>query len=241
MNNMKKYAGAFIIILIFSLLPLAGTQLCQANSAEPPSIIIIVPDAPDDMEIGVGGLNRAIRVDRAFESYFSFYSYQLKYIDYTLTVYTGDSSYEIRMDFPLEKYNNTFTLDWKNRTLTPGQSAARDIIFLLLRIVITLVIEAVLFLALGYRKKKSWIVFLAVNLITQAGLYIWLNTVTTPFENGYLIFTLLLGEVIILVVELITFLILVNERHRLLTAFYVIAANILSLVAGWLLLTNLPL
>ena len=52
-------------------------------------------------------------------------------------------------------------------------------------------------------------------------------------------FTLILGEFIVVVIELFIFIAFVTERPRMVTLGYVLTANLLSLVAGGLLVNAL--
>ncbi|MEJ2740893.1 MAG: hypothetical protein P8105_13905, partial [Dehalococcoidia bacterium] len=106
-------------------------------------------------------------------------------------------------------------------------------------IIVTLAIEALVFYLFGYRKKRSWLIFLIANLLTQGALNIWLNVTTTPLES-YIIFSLITGELLVIAVELAGFLTFVKEHRRWRTALYVIVANLLSLFAGGYLITVLP-
>ena len=96
-----------------------------------------------------------------------------------------------------------------------------------------------MFYLFGYRRKESWLIFLIINLLTQGVLNIWLNGSFTPLDS-YIIFSLVFGEILVLIIEMIAFLILVKEHHRLRIALYVIIANLLSLIAGGYLITVLP-
>lgn len=215
-----------------------NTSVCYANSAEPPSILIIVSNAPTDLEISIGN-TKAIRTDKVIESYYTFYSRDLKSAYYTVNVTIKDSTFEIRLDAPLKLYNNIFTLDLERQTLTPGKSLSRSIGLTSTRIILTLLIEAIVFFLFGYRKKKSWLIFLIVNLFTQGLLNVWLNGITTPLES-YIVLTLIAGEILVFIVEMLAFLTFVREHGRPRTALYVITANLLSLIAGGYLITVLP-
>jgi hypothetical protein len=234
---MKKLSLFILVLILMSCIP---THICYANSAEPPSILIIVPNAPNDLEISIGSENKAFRTDKGIESYFTFYSHQLKFTDYTLKITTGNMTFDIMLDTPLQTYNNIFTLDLESQTLTPGKLLSRSISLFALRLILTLIIEAVVFFLFGYRKKRSWMIFLIINLITQGALYIWLNGLFTPLANGYIILTLIFGEILVFTVEMSVFLTFIKEHHRLRTALFVIAANLFSLIAGGYLITTLP-
>jgi hypothetical protein len=213
--------------------------IAYANSAEPPSIIIIVRDAPKDLEINIGSIV-GYRTDKTFESNYTFYSSELRKVaDYTLHISTSGSSFEIKLSTPLKSYNNIFTLDLGSKTLTTGKSLSRSLTLLSIRIGLTLMIEGIVFFIFGFRKKISWIIFLIVNLLTQGTLYVWLNSYS-PFNN-YIIFSLIFGEILVFIVEIIAFLIIVKEHRRLRTFLYVIVANIFSLIVGGYLITILPI
>jgi hypothetical protein len=224
--------------MLLTLISFLQTPVCNADAAEPPSILIIVSSAPQDLKISTGTVT-AYRKDKGLESYFTFYLRDLVSTDYVFTITTGDKTFDIKTATPLNRYNNIYTLDLSRQTLTPGKTLWRSFSFLSLRIIFTLVIEGVVFYLFGYRKKKSWIVFLIVNLITQGILYFSLNR-ATPLDT-YVIWSLILGEIVVFIVETAAFLILINERSRWLTLLYVILANILSLIVGAYLFTLLPI
>jgi hypothetical protein len=107
-----------------------------------------------------------------------------------------------------------------------------------LRVVLTLLIEGLLFYLFGFRRKSSWIAFLVINLLTQGVLNIQLNN-AVPF-TGYLIFNLIFMELVVLLVEMISFLSYVKEHGKLRRAAYAFIANLASLVLGGWLITVLP-
>lgn len=238
---MSKRKNILLCIILLLLTVFSGTQIVSANSAEPPSIIIIVTNAPQDLEISIDGTD-ARRIDRAYESYFAFYSYLFKTVEYNLTVKTGDTVFEIVLDSPLKEYNNIYTLNLGSRTLAEGELPSRNIILVTIRVLLTLLLEAVVFFLFGYRQKISWIIFLAVNLVTQGTLFICLNGLSsTPLSgNMYIILTMIAAEILIFIVEMVVFLIFVKEHRRWRTAGYVLTANLLSLVLGGFLITLLP-
>ena len=102
----------------------------------------------------------------------------------------------------------------------------------------TLAIEAIIFWLFGFRNKKSWIAFLIINIITQGALNIWLNG-SAPLAS-YLFFSLIFMEFFVIIAEIIGFLAILKERGRGRTLLYVIAANLLSLLAGGYIITVLP-
>jgi len=243
MKNMIK----IILIISIVITILTSMTTCYANSLEPPSIIIIVNNAPSDMDVKLNIGDKiidSVRTDKVIESYFSFYSYEFvnntdKYNNYTIEMTIGNNKSTIKFEKPLKSYDNIYTLDYKEGTIKTGKAPIRAVKLIGLRVILTLIIEAIVFFLFGFRKKRSWTIFLIVNLITQGVLNILLNT-STPI-NSYLIIGLLFGEIIILILELIAFLVLINEQSKLKTAIYVVVANLLSLVVGGYLITNLPI
>ncbi len=242
-RSVKKILVCSAVVVITALIPALFFQpvtVSKANAAAPPSIMIIVPYAPHDLEISIIPDNiRAERINRAYESYFTFYLHDMKSSEYTLRVATDEQYYDTVFTIKPDSYNNVYILDLDKGIFTTGIPASRAITLVSLRIVVTLVAEGIIFWIFSYRKKRSWIVFLVINLITQGILNIFLNTSGNPLSS-YLIFILLFAEIWIVLFEMITFSIFINEQRRLITVFYVLCANILSLIVGGFLITVLP-
>lgn len=231
-------ASILTVLLIFIFSP-----ACFGNSAEPPSILIIVPDAPDNLEIGIGSDNvysRANVKEKGMERYYIFYSREMRAAaNYTLKIKTGESTFEIPVEGPLKSYNNLFTLDLKNKTLTSGKLLSRSVFLVTLRVTLTLLIEALVFYLMGFRQRRSWIAFVAINLITQGLLNVWLNGFSPV--GSYMVLSLIFGEILVFFVEILAFLIFVKEHRRLRRLSYVLLANFLSLIAGGYIISILPL
>ena len=235
--------SAYLILLLFIAVSFGIVPVCNANSAEPPSIIIIVPDAPRDLTIKILPDNiRFNRIDKHFESYYTLYRSDLKSTNYIIDVSTESETFEIEIDTPLRSYNNLYSLDIAKRSLSPGKPLSVVIPLTALRIILTLLLEGFVFFIFGYRKLISWIVFLIVNVITQGALNLYLNSHSMPLDASvYIIFNLISFEILIFLFEMFVFLIVIDEKRRWLTALYVIAANLLSLVLGGYLITILPI
>lgn len=237
-----KYKLCKFVFIFFTIF-LLGPSICNANSAEPPSIVFIVPNSPDDLEISMisGDDSERGRLHEKFsEKYYAFYSFDLNIKDeYIFKVNSNEYNFEITLDKPIESYNNIYTLELKNTKLTNGKLLYRSLIFILMRLSLTLLIEGGVFWLLGFRNKKSWYAFIIINLITQGMLNIWINGLP-PF-GSYIIMGLIFLEIIIIIVEFIAFLIIVSEYSPWKRVFHVISANLLSLIAGGYLISILPL
>ncbi len=236
-NSLKRLLP---LLFLPSLLVLASTSICFANAPPPPTIAIIVSHASKDLELSIGS-EKSQRTDKIFESYYTFYL-GFSGLNYnTLTVTQGGNTFEISLP-QLRQYNNIFTLDLGKRTLTPGASWWRPYQFAGLTLILTLLIEGVIFFLFGYRKRNSWIVFLVTNVVTQGFLYASLNKEFYPLVNSYnfpVILSLIGEEFLVFIFETAAFLIFIREHRWFRTLGYVILANLASLVAGGFIISAL--
>ena len=125
------------------------------------------------------------------------------------------------------------TYDWETNSITRDTSPAGFYgVQFLSTLVPTLIIEGVLLWLFGFRARRDWLVFLAVNLVTQAGLHLWIAADLISIGDSALQYlVLLVAEVPILLVELITYVFLLKEYSGLRRAAYAACANIASYVA----------
>jgi len=226
-----------IFLILFS-------SIAFSNSAEPPSLIIVVPTMADQVDVSIDDMEiyQNSKDSKFFETYHQFYLYDLSKRDaLTVHVETGDKSFNIKINEPFNRYRNTYTLDLNNETLEKGYNRPFLNIFLIfVRILLTLLIEGFVFYVLGFRWKQSWQIFLIINLITQGALNLWLSTFN--LASGYSVFlALVFAEVLIIIIEIITFFMGINEKNKLILLIHVILANGLSFIAGGYLITLLPL
>lgn len=242
MNNLKIVinTAVLILVIIFSI-----NNIGYGNAAEPPSILFIVPNAPDDMNVKLKLGDRVYEakvVDKIIEKYYIFYSSDMmrnKPDIYNFIVNTENESFEIELAKPYKIFNNTYTLNLQDQTLTEGILLSRSIMLVAMRVVFTLIIEGVIFWIFGFRDKRSWIIFITINLITQGALNIWLNS-NGPIMS-YIMLVLIFGEIFVFVVEIIVFIFFCNEHGRKKSVLYVITANLASLIVGGYLITVLPI
>ncbi len=238
--NMKNKGTA--LLLLAAIIFLSAARVCYGNSAEPPSVTFIVPNAPEDLEISVdtgGTIQKAEKNEFVFESHYTLYSHDLgEDIPVFLIRTTGGKiNYNITIDEFPKRYNNIYTLDLKEQTLSEGKSWARSVILVTLRIIFTLLIEAIVFRLFGFRERRSWFIFILINLVTQGLLNIWINTF--PFSDYQLYLTMILAEILIIIAEETAFLLLLKEHKRFRIAFYVLAANVISFQLGGYIISAL--
>lgn len=257
-QSRRRFFALFLAVLILLSLPV----IASANSAEPPCFTVIVSRAPEDLELSVeypdgSSYNLLYLYNRstsrppdthAWESYYEFlhngHEPDMDLREAVLRVSYGGESFTCA--FPEEcsrYYNGLLTLNLKNRSLRMEASTGRSILLVALRIVLTLLIEGVVFFLFGYRQKSSWALFLIANLVTQIGLNLLLMLIAN-FSIGYmtlLFLFYLMGEGLVFLVEILVFAVGLRERSRGRAALCALAANAASLVLGGLILALLPL
>lgn len=115
-----------ILGLVVSVLPAAAS----ANSAEPPSLVILVNNSPKDLTVTLvsEGSQKDAEVKRAaWETYYIFYRRDLKAGDmYTFRIATKEESFESTIASLPKQYNNVYTLDLSGKELTPGINPLRS-------------------------------------------------------------------------------------------------------------------
>ncbi|MCD4712712.1 MAG: hypothetical protein K8R73_05455 [Clostridiales bacterium] len=231
-----------LILLILCCMHLSQF-ISFGNSAQPPSIVIIVPDAPDDLMIGIekdGEVIYAGVTDKILDKYYEFYYRQLPDSpEYIFSISYGSEFFEIKLGSVPEKYNNVYTLDLSEMALIPGKLKLRSAALVVIRVVMTLILEGLLFWFFAFRKKESWIAFLVINLMTQIALNIWITGF--PINIGYSIFGLFFAEILIVIFEMALFFRLVREHSNSRKACFVIIANVVSFIAGGYMITLLPI
>lgn len=240
---MKKICKRLILAVLLCTFMILIPISTYANSAEPPSLIILINNPPDNLSIVmISNENKPIAKVRrvAWEGYYVFYLSDMQVNGkYKFKVTSDDESFECTIDEPLGRYNEVFTLDMFTHELTPGEYPFRSILLVTIRLLFTLLIEGIVFWLFGFRRKRSWIVFLVINLITQGILNIWLNSESSLMQS-YLIINLVFGEFFVFLSEMIVFPILINEHKKKVIIIFAFVTNVISLIVGGYLISLLP-
>ncbi len=242
---MIQKLSVFILAL---LLILALPVSVSANSAEPPGMTIIVEGAPHDVSLALElaeAPEDEVYVQKAqknWEVYFHlYYHFAPGTLDgAVIRVESSNKSFSCPLPEGVHSgYNNLLTLNFETQTLTFGQRWWRQPVLTAVRVTLTLLVEGLIFFAFGFRSKRSWIVFFAVNLVTQG----WLNYIinSSAFSTGYWLIGLYLAEFVIFIAEAIVLSLAVKEKRKWQRAMYAVAANAASLIAGLLLIRYLPI
>lgn len=232
---MKKLIIGLLILLC--LIPVAA----QANAAEPPSYVFIVPWADDRLSLTLsdeaGQEFMGTRHEKFSESYYLFYT--ANQID-RFELLVKHDGVESRIPLPrYGTYNNIFSLDTDSLTLVQGKMPFRTIFFTVIRVAVTLLIEGALLYVFGYRKRLSYILFLLINVITQAILAWYLHQQVLNLSYTFTL-GLVMTEMIILAIEALFFSLFVKEHRIARGLAFVTIANLASFVAGFMLLRHLP-
>lgn len=108
----------------------------------------------------------------------------------------------------------------------------KKILSFALRVVLTLIVEILLGLLFGYRKKKEVLTILITNIITQILLNLGLSVV--DYYGGWLVWFVLfiLGEFVVFLIEAIVYCIVFKDHSRWKTIAYALLANILTFILG---------
>jgi hypothetical protein len=238
---------AFILVLLSSAV---FPSTAFANSGESPSLTVIVSVPPDDLSLSIrfadGSETGAVQLEKeqkAWESYYRFFygmtPSRPSFEGATLIVRSRENNFEcILPESSLSQHNGLLTLDVENQSIREGQSPARLLFLIFMRVILTLIIEGLVFFVFGYRSKRSWIVFVVVNLITQSALNALL---TGPNLGGYWVFGFAFYEFFIFITEMAAFALLLKEHRKSLAVGCAFTANFASLVLGGILISRLPI
>lgn len=126
--------------------------------------------------------------------------------------------------------------DWESNTVRAATpKPVRFLIELLFTLIPTLLIEGLILFLFGYREKRTWLVFLIVNVLTQLGLHIFCGNVLLLAGSHFLFYALflLVPELIIWAVEAAAFALLFRERTVLRRIGYALCANVVSFILGY--------
>ncbi len=239
---MKKRIFVLILaVILCALIPLSAS----ANSAEPPCFTIMVINPPEELELFIEADGELIKLGcqrRGWESYYRFFYHMAPSLTEEnsakiLAKYENESFYFEVEDF--KRYsNNLYTLDMDKRAAKSGQPLWRGTALVAMRVGLTLLIEGIIFFLFGYRKRISWIIFVAVNLLTQ----IFINIlISGPVTSGYVLLGFFLMEIVVFIVEMIIFPLLLREKKWYISLIHAFTANAASLVLGSIIISNLPI
>lgn len=158
--------------------------------------------------------------------------------NFKVLIYNIDTdSFSVSQAYSCYAFSSYYEVSLSNGDikLTNNYNYTKEILFLVLRIVITIAVELLVALIfIKWFKKREFLIILFTNIVTQIILNVLVNLVTYFTGLGFII--LILGEIVVLILELITYLITFRKGTKGLSVIYVFLANILSFIVGILLL-----
>ncbi len=254
MNITKKSSLTILILTVFLFFTLLFPTAAHANAAEPPMLIILVENPPSDLELSISfaelPADQPIELRKqtqGWEAYYRLFMHNIPQDIYNnddpidgafIEVESELDSYSVQIpDGTLSMYNNLLTLDFESGLITEGQPPLRVPTLVALRVLLTLIVEGAVLYLFGYREKKSFAIFLAINLITQT----LLNLSFSGSFHGYFIFAYIFGEIFVFLSEMAVFGLFVKEHGRKRAILYAFIANLASLIAGYLVLSYMPI
>lgn len=216
----RVLAALFAFLLVFSF-----SVPALANSPVPPDLAVYVEDAPEDLEMALTFNGKEEQCDlKLKENVYCFYfSNALREENVVLRVSAGGKEYSLDVDAKM--FRNGADLSFASGEPVLTARPATTLAGVLLNVGVTLVIEFIILLIFGYRKGRTFLIFLIANLITQ-GLY-----------NAYLCFpisdkTLLIAEAVIILIEGCIYCFTFREHTKERAWIYAVTANIASAVIG---------
>lgn len=154
---------------------------------------------------------------------------------FRVAVATADEAKAAEVPYTREFVGN-IVYDYETNTVRDATPAPlRFLARLTATLIPTLFVEGVIFWLFGFREKRSWIVFLAVNTATQLALHLVtgaaLSMAGWHFLNYFL--TIILQELVIWAVEAAAFALLIREHDRHQRVGCAVLANIISFALGY--------
>ena len=242
----RKFSAVIIALMsVIVLLPIC----VSANSAEPPMYTIVCDNCPDDTVIyyeyeykGAFYSEEAFKSNVAWESYFDIFLHHLNTDSQlcNIRIESAEKSFEQVIEHT-GRYHLLYTLDFENETLTEGDHRQiRTPILVVLRVTLTLIIEGLIFWAFGYRKKRSWIVFLVVNLITQGYVNYSISEWGPPLDNYWLLGYIFM-EFFVFAAEMTAIPLATKEQSKGKGVLFALVANMVSWFMGAVIIALLPI
>lgn len=245
--NKRRFVAEMLLVFLVSIL-LANTVF--ANAAEPPNITVLIPNAPDDINVTIRFSDGSVmktemrtsgKLVRGWETYFRFWFLDFDSLDFDNAVICVSST-EYNMEFAmpsdnLKLYKNLLTINLDESVVRAGSYPGRYAVIVAIRVISTLIMEGVVFMLFRYFEKRSWICFLVVNLITQA--FVNITLAGADFDS-YVLLGYVFAEIFVFIAESAVFPLLLRENGKGRAIVYAIAANTVSLIGGGMMLAHMP-
>ena len=160
--------------------------------------------------------------------------------DYQILVVTESGETWLSPPCARRALQSSVTVDWEARTVTVPSVARSYLLQFLCTLLPTLLLEGAVLLLFGYRRRRSFLTFLWVNLLTQGAMSLYLAVrLTTGGFSGWILFAYVPMELAILLAELLLYRRFLPERGKTEATLYAVCANLASALLGWALLDPL--
>lgn len=160
--------------------------------------------------------------------------------DYQILVVTESGETWLSPPCARRALQSSVTVDWEARTVTVPSVAKSYLLQFLCTLLPTLLLEGIVLLFFGYRRRRSYLTFLWVNLLTQGAMSLYLAVrLTTGGFSGWILFAYVPMELAILLAELLLYRRFLPERGKTEATLYAVCANLASALLGWPLLDPL--
>jgi len=249
--------------MLYAAVPLERVQtpVTPVQSTDGAKLTVIVEFPPKDLTLSVNFADPGAgsEVPLLKTQLWGEANFRLFFADYStiqeanrgvsfLIASSAEKSFVVKLpQFDFFAEDNVVTLNFTDQTLMMGQAPGRAPALFAIHVGLALLLEGLIFLAFGYRKLKSWLVFLVTNLITQA-LINFVLIFKIGVDGSYaglfgsaVILTLLLAAVVFIVAEALIYIKMLTEQADSRAVTYAVAANLASMALGMALQSYLPL
>lgn len=252
MNRKKRFAAALLAALLILTVPALAAGIYHA-----PVLTVIAPLAPGDMKVTVTIFKKDATIPVVLEAerkgwemqymlrreavygVTTWYGNAYDFKDAEMTVEHGGETKVVPIPAELLSERGSedyFTLNWRTGQLT-ALSKWRAPALMVMWAAIAMAAEGLVFYLYGYRNKRSWIVFLLLNLVTQSAHHSLVSGINVDVNRlkVYILFIPLL-----FLVEMIVYVMFVDERSRDRTITFAALGNLASQAVVALLMGVLP-
>jgi len=198
---MKKTKKILTVFLIVTIVSLVAPTTAMAMSSGPQMMTIVIVNAPKDLEISIvhekalGESYQARVSNKLWETYYRFslseeFDSNWLYEEITILI-KSEMNGEFERTFPVPRGDFTLKLDLETRTVTQPYTHGRNAIIALCWLIPLIVIDGIVFLLFGYRKKQSWKIFVLENPVMH-GLFVGIWSLFHIINSNFFILLLIL-------------------------------------------------
>lgn len=267
MKNKKTILASFLLVILLLLpvrvwanaappSPSLTIFVIGLNNPDKTDLTLVLPEDYQDEDQSQGQRKEdqepaqieGIREIRGWET-----SYEFPFIQDVEEDYLSESRFvfsqgeEILYEFSypqvreLERYDKWyFNYETKNLEVEETSTIQTyQTVLTLARVGISILIEALIFFAFGFRAARSWLVFLIINLITQG--FLGYISAGSRGINAFGFILLLVLEIFIFVLEAVVINKFVHEYDKKRKVSFALLANIVSFIVGTYIVANLPM